>query len=41
MPLEWNKDLTEAAKDHVKDIGRNGLLGMNHHQVWVFMIESS
>ena len=27
MPLEWNKDLTEAAKDHVKDIGRNGLLG--------------
>ncbi|CAI2366852.1 unnamed protein product [Moneuplotes crassus] len=27
MPLEWNKDLTEAAKDHVKDIGTNGLLG--------------
>ncbi|CAI2367052.1 unnamed protein product [Moneuplotes crassus] len=26
MPLEWNKDLTEATKDHVKGIGTNGLL---------------
>ena len=22
MPLEWNRDLAEAAKDHVKDIGK-------------------
>lgn len=27
MPLEWNRDLSDAAKDHVKDIGKNGLLG--------------
>ena len=27
MPLEWNRDLTAAAKDHAKDIGKHGLLG--------------
>jgi len=27
MPLDWNNNLTDAAKDHAKDIGKNGLLG--------------